>query len=179
MKKSLLALLAFGALAVQADPIVIQDPQITHYTDIVDPNPDVRLSVWGNQYYTFTHNLVDDGFTPGQQKVYSAVLAVTLQDDGNDDMVTDGLEKIWIRIDGSTLVNNTEVNTGTYSFNVESRFLESDGKLVVKLMAKDGDFYFRRSELDVDASVIPEPTTIALTGLGLLGLGFYTRRRKQ
>jgi hypothetical protein len=72
-----------------------------------------------------------------------------------------------------------EVDAGPYSFIVQSAFLQTDGKLKVSLRAKSGDFWFRKSELTVNAEAIPEPTTFAMLGLGLLGLGLVSRRKKK
>lgn len=153
-------------------------PTYETFIDIVDPNPDVLLSHTGNpgSYYTYVylHDITDNGFGPTTHKVLSADLSVTLV----DDEAGDSQEFVKIHLDHLTVESFLEVIAGAYHFNVDIKMLQSDGQLQVKLTAVSGDFVFEKSELEVYTQVVPEPGTMALTGLGLLGLGFMARRRK-
>ena len=54
--------------------------------------------------------------------------------------------------------------------------------LNVKIRANRGDFRFGASHLEAwggtTARAVPEPATLSMLGLGLIGLGFAARRRK-
>ena len=69
--------------------------------------------------------------------------------------------------------------------------LNDDGMLAIKVTSLWGDFYVGDSTLNIVTSdavltsnsvltidaVVPEPSIVALFGLGLLGLGFARRRK--
>ena len=49
------------------------------------------------------------------------------------------------------------------------------------IKATQGDFYFKRSLLTVTGGTVrvQEPSTLALLGIGLLGAGLASRRRRS
>jgi PEP-CTERM motif len=176
MQKIFSTLLGLGTMAmVQATPI-------TTFTDIVDP-PDILLSSYGTNVYSFTHNILDNGYIPGNFDITSADLYISTEDD--DDRTK---EYVKISLDGSVATNSMEVDEGNTHFSVNSNLLKDDGLLVVRLNVLSGDFYFQKSELKVKASAIPEvvttpaavpePSTWALMGLGFMGLAFAARRKQ-
>lgn len=179
MHNLLKSILGFGALAaIHAAPIT--------FTDIVNPSQDVRIYD-GGAIYSFTHNINDNGFVSATDDIDSAGIDIRLRDDENDYWFLGGAtETVRVRLDNVTQGNAFEVNSGIYSFNVMTQFLQTDGLLVVTLQARSGDFYFQDSRLDVyanrpDAPVaaVPEPTSVAMMGAGLLGLGMMFRRKKS
>lgn len=68
-----------------------------------------------------------------------------------------------------------EVDTGNYSYKVGL----DNGKLIVTLASALGDFYIDKAVLDVSYSPapVPEPSTLLLLGVGMLGVGIFSRKR--
>jgi hypothetical protein len=97
---------------------------------------------------------------------------------------TDGEETAAFQFDGNTwqVYSNPIEHLTTFDFIVTS--LLQDGKLNIRITANTGDFLFGISHLEArgnrsDGSTsIPEPAMLSMLGFGLLGLGFFARRRR-
>lgn len=75
-------------------------------------------------------------------------------------------------------INQGAWGSGVYSFSVSSADL-LDGLLDVYFMGGPNDHIgFDFFALNFDAQDVPEPTTLSMLGLGLVLLGFTTRKRK-
>lgn len=144
--------------------------------------------------YSYSHDITDWGsgnYRPGIDSISSASLTIWLYDDaffGDLPLIGDANETVGFRFDGGSWSSAKEVDGNVipffwddFDFIVTS--LISDGKLNVKVRANRGDFTFGASHLEAWGSTgggtsVPEPATLSMLGLGLLGLGFAARRRK-
>jgi hypothetical protein len=149
-----------------------------------------------NSPYSYTHNLTDPAsgaFRPGIDSINSASLSIWLYDDAflGDlslpffGLVGDQQETVGFKFDGNAWINGGNVDGNViiwddFDFIVTS--LVADGMLNVKIRANRGDFRFGASHLEAWGSTsgraVPEPATLSMLGLGLIGLGFAARRRK-
>lgn len=161
------SILALGALAaVHATPV--------SFTDILNPS-DVYLSNSGKSVYTFTHDILDNGFNSSTDLISSADIYIGWSDDFDTQS-----ENVRISLDNLVVAHSLDVDYGTYHFNVNSASLQADGKLQVSLEVLSGDFYFQNSRLDVTANrteAVPEPTSMAMMLAGLVGMVFVVRRK--
>jgi len=144
-------------------------------TDVV--NQDVYVN-WFDSY-SYSHDLTeatDDPFTLGS--ALSADLSINIYDDSSS--FWDGGELILVTVEAfdfdsggltfSSFIGDLEVN-GLLALN-------TNGLLDVTVSSLWGDFRLGDSTLTVvtaDAAV-PEPSIIALFGMGLLGLGLARRK---
>jgi len=162
-------------------------------TDLVNPNPDITISV--GTPYTFTHDITDGatGYVAEYDTLVSALLTINLTDN-----VTRGNETFQFAIGSGSalqLVNHNNVPNGNAIFDYPITLvaalsdLAADGTLSVTLSASAGSYIFTSSELSAEvtrgghaeaniaAAAVPEPATLALLGLGILGLGMMRKRQ--
>jgi|GEM_PF-3957901 hypothetical protein len=184
IQKKVLGVVALAAISFNANAI----PFV--WTDAYDP-VDFKLSAPTTHGYT--HNITDGpyGYRPGIDTIYSATLSIFLY----DDLDLWQPEEVRFSFDGGAWTPSTSVS-GLSSlllpqiFSFDAAALALDGFINVLIQATSGDFYFAGSvltvfgdrELGVSSPTaptnIPEPATLGLFGLALLGLGAAARRKK-
>ena len=167
------------ASSVSATPVT--------FTDVVNPEPNIFISV-NNPSFVWQHDLTDGGFSPATDTIVSASLLIELGDDPASP--ADGTERTEIYLD-SVLVATSHNPVNDYSFVFAFPFTSLmdgliDGVLSTIPRPGDGalgDFYYKSSILTVNVdravtiSEAPEPSTIALFAVALVGLAL--RRRKH
>lgn len=144
-------------------------------TDVV--NLDEKLGTGDS--VTWTHSILDDGFTLGSAQ--SAKVTIQIKDDDSF-FLRDGLEFASIVIgvidfeDGALVYN--AVSNWAGSLGISSLgILNGSGQLDVTVYSILGDFWVGNSTLSVQTSNVPEPGSLLLLSLGLLGLGLARRQK--
>jgi hypothetical protein len=132
------------------------------------------------QGQTIAYNHTLDGFTPGLDSISSYYLTFNLWDDANDkpfELETALLSQPGAPID-SILFNLSGEEHGGWT--AQGRWqLNTTGSLTVAVTSLIGDFYFGGSTLTAhgDKQSVPEPGTLALFGVALLGFGLMRHKR--
>lgn len=144
-------------------------------TDVVAVNELVTAP----QAASWTHNLNNTSFTLGSAQ--SATLSIEFWDDENR-FFRDGLEFASIIVgtidfrDGSFIYVPTKDWMGSLGLNSLAS-LNTTGLLDVTVWSTLGDFYIGNSTLNVTTASVPEPGTVMLLLLGLLGLAAARKTR--
>lgn len=179
-----------GAAAAAAMSVSVAQATPVTWHDVYNP-ADIYLA--GNSSISFAHDVTDTvgstpGFRPGIDSISSASLTIWLYDDaffGDLPYLGDGQEAVQFSFDGLGWSAPTAVGGNAWfedAFDFSLANLLSDGKISVSLRGAGGDFMFDRSVLTVHGDTgaptnVPEPATLALFGLGLLGAGMAGRRK--
>ena len=133
----------------------------------------------GKKMLTDTFDLTSDGFLPGVDIAVSGTATFDILDLAN----RNNREKISIDLGSISEVAGGQVQD--YSVNFDSSDLagmtiltdiNADGILGYTITATKGNFFVTDAELDVTATVPDGGATMALLGLGLLGLSGVARK---
>jgi hypothetical protein len=155
------------------------------WTDNLDVGSGIYIG--SGKSYTYTHNLNDDGFRPFTDWVSSFNLSIDLADDASDGIWKSELAFVNLpgvlgdgfvsnfglsgeEFGGWSVLGLLELNVlGTLTVTISSIF--GDFNLVGSTLTANGQAYVPRS--------VPEPATLALLGVGLMGMAFSLRRKKS
>jgi hypothetical protein len=151
----------------------------TQWTDIWTPDDGPVYFGPGPGYSTFSyeHNILDEGFIPGQDVITDYTLTIGLVDDADD-----GPEYAVINLPGFFSDRIFEVDFGDtiVGRSFAGLFsLNDDGILNVTVARLWGDFFLTGSTLVADGQTIshtPIPASVLFLATGLIGLLGFRRR---
>ena len=174
--RTFLSLVALAALSGTAQAAFVP----TTWTD--DYITDQAVSVGSPAEYF--HDITFDGFNVGSDIVTNFLLTIDLFDDASDRRFEGELAFVDIPgILGDRFVSTFQFGDAAYAgASIVGLFeLNLLGQLSVTVSAIYGDFVLTGSHLVAkgfaQVASVPEPGTLGLLGLGLLGIAFGARRR--
>lgn len=175
LNRALFSLVALLGLAGTANAAYVP----ATWTDDYSVGTGVLVGGVAPSSYSYFHDITLDGFNIGSDLVTDFVLTIDLYDDSQ----RDSLEIAFVDIPGllgDTFWSSFSTGDVEAGWSIAGLFeLNLLGTLTVTITAITGDFMFGGSHLVADGyTTVPEPSTIALLGIGLLGIAAGARRRK-
>lgn len=176
--KLLLGLLAFGFTGTASASYVSAT-----WEDNYDVGTGILIS--DGDSYEYFHDLTLDGFNVGQDLVTDFLLSIDLYDDGDWKLEVASVDLPGLLSD--RWVSSFNFGEGAYEGGwsiiglIELNLL---GSLTVTISSLYGDFIFGGSDLVAHGYTrggtqsVPEPGTLGMLGVGLLGIALAARRRK-
>ena len=184
--------LALGLMSVQDSARAV--PMSFGASDTSGP-----ILITSNAPFGVSLDLKSDGFNPATDTILGLVLLVALTDDPNlgppdmvndpDDLIPDVLDRGIIVVDGNPIFALEVGTPSVVTFDQTDLAglvpaLQADGVWEVIVAINPGtpfpatdDFLYLASELRVVADRVPEPATLLLIGMGLIGI--WSGRRRQ
>ena len=183
MKRFFIALIAALSFASAAYAVPITFTDTTKFNSAGTLAAEDLVSYGGSSvsflsgfrdYVTWRHLF---SFSPPAAQILQGTLKLTLVDDEADSI----LPSTWEFAFGYAESGQWDigaVDTGSYSYGVNVSSLK-DGEFKITLESLAGDFSILQSDLRITYEPVPEPSTILLVTAGLLGVGYFARRRRN